>query len=85
MTDLILKSILLAAVSALAANYFWPPIVSFFKGETSYFRKSVKPFECAYCHAFWLTLCHMAFVGELWAVPLACFAAVFAALIDKKI
>ena len=85
MTDIILKSILIACTCMLASRYFFPPLISFITRKNSYCRKSVKPFECAFCLSWWSALCYFLFVGETWAIPAAAFCAVVAAQIDKKL
>jgi hypothetical protein len=85
MTDIISKSILLASLAVLASRYFFPPFISFLTGKNSYFRKSVKPFECAFCLAFWLSVAYHSYRGEMWGVAAASLAAIVAAIIDKKL
>ena len=85
MTDIISKSILLASLAVLASRYFFPPIISFLTGRNSYHRKSVKPFECAFCLAFHITIIYYSYRGEMWGVVAASFAGIVAAIIDKKL
>ena len=85
MTDIIIKSILMDRLCLLASRYFFPPLISFITAKNSYSRKSVKPFECAYCLSWWSALCYFLFVGEAWAIPAAAFCAIVAAQIDEKL
>jgi hypothetical protein len=85
MTDIISKSILLASLAVLASRYLFPPIISFIKGKSSFHRKSVYPFECAFCLAFWLTVAYHSYWGEMWGVVAASLAGIVAAIIDQNI
>ena len=85
MTDILIKSILLACMCLLASRYFFPPLISFITRKNSYFRKSVKPFECAFCLSWWTSLAYFVATGDAWAIPAAAFASIVAAQIDKKL
>lgn len=85
MTDTLIKSILIACTCLLASRYFFPPLISFITRKNSYFRKSVKPFECAFCLSWWASLAYFVATGDAWAIPAAAFCAIVAAQIDKKL
>jgi len=85
MTDTLIKSILIACTCLLASRYFFPPLISFITRKNSYFRKSVKPFECAFCLSWWTSLAYYVATGDSWAIPAAAFCAIVAAQIDKKL
>lgn len=85
MTEIIHKSILIACTCILAARYFFPPLISFITRKNSYFRKSVKPFECAFCLSWWAALCLFLIQSEVWAIPGAALSAIIAGLIEKKL
>ena len=85
MTDTLIKSILIACMCLLASRYFFPPLISFITRKNSYFRKSVKPFEYAFCLSWWTSLAYFVATGDAWAIPAAAFASIVAAQIDKKL
>jgi hypothetical protein len=85
MIDTLIKSILIGCLCWLAARYFFPPLISFITRKNSFFRKSVKPFECSFCLSWWSAFIYFVYIGEVWCIAAAATSAIVAGIIEKKL
>jgi hypothetical protein len=75
-----LQIISLSCTVNIAVNHGLAPLTKYL------FKKSIKPFSCAFCMSFWIGL--FIFVlkyGTIEGIGYACITGIITALIDRKL